>query len=70
MTTAKDAFRQAAELDDGSYPKSWIPEPGDFIIGTLDHYDTGTSRFGTRTIAVIRDEGSGELRGIWLMAKC
>ena len=68
MTTAKDPFRQAAELDDGSYPKSWIAEPGDFIVGTLDHYDTGTSHFGTRTIAVIRDEDSDELRSVWLMA--
>ncbi len=68
MTTTKDAFRQAAENDDGSYPKSWIPEPGDFIVGTLDHYDTGTSHFGARTIAVIRDEDSDELRSVWLMA--
>ena len=68
MTTTKDAFRQAAEFDDGSYPKSWIPEPRDFIVGTLDHYDTGASRFGTRNIAVIRDEESGELRSVWLMA--
>ena len=69
MPNPNDAFRQAAESDDGSYPESWIPEPGNFIVGTLDHYDTATSRFGTRTIAVIRDEDSGELRGIWLMAK-
>jgi hypothetical protein len=62
-----DNFRDDVEGADGTYPESWIPDPGDKLIGTLDHYDKATTAYGEADIAVIKDEDTGVLRSFWLL---
>lgn len=70
MTNPKDAFRQAAEQDSGSYPEAWIPDVGDLLIGKVTEYSEGSTRkYGTHHIATVRDEDGGKLRAVWLLHK-
>ena len=70
MTNPKDAFRQAAEQDTGSYPEAWIPEVGDLLIGEILEYSEGSTRqYGSYNIVTVRDEDSGKPRAVWLMHK-
>ncbi len=69
MTNPRDAFQQAAEQDDRTYPEAWIPDVGDLLIGEVVEYSEGSTRQGTYNIAVIRDEESGKPHAVWLMHK-
>jgi hypothetical protein len=60
-------LRTELDQDDGAIPSSWIPKVGDTLVGELVRYDRGTTPFGSKVIAVIADEESGELRGFWLL---
>lgn len=69
MTNPKDAFRQAAEQDTGSYPEAWIPKVGDLLIGEVTEYSEGSTKHGSYNIVTVRDEDSGKPRAVWLMHK-
>lgn len=61
----------AAELDadDGEFPESWKPRPGDKVVGVVKNYTTGETKFGPRPICVIEtlnDQGVPYLLSIWL----
>jgi len=65
----RDDFEQRFEEDDGAFPESWRPRPGDKCIGRLVRYTRGESKFGPRTIAVLEcsnDEGKTYLLSMWL----
>lgn len=62
-----DPFRRELEDFDGEYSESWIPKPGDVLVGELLRYTTGTTEYGQCPIAVIRDEDGGEERSVWLL---
>jgi hypothetical protein len=66
-------LQQELEADNGVFPESWKPKPGDSIVGTLLRYDTGPTSWGDRRIAVLKieaNESHGEyLCGVWLSHK-
>jgi hypothetical protein len=62
-----DNFRDDVEGADGKYPESWIPDPGDTLIGTLIRYDKATTAYGEADIAVIEEEITKILRSFWLL---
>jgi hypothetical protein len=65
MTTDRD-LRIELEREDGTYPESWRPQPGDILVGTIEKYDRASTSYGTYNIAVLRDE-QGALHSVWLM---
>jgi len=73
MTTGPNGGRRGRDLrselnqDDGALPTSWIPKIGDTLVGQLVRYDRGTTAYGVKTIAVVVDEETGELRGFWIL---
>ena len=69
MTNPNDAFRQAAESDDGTYPEAWIPDVGDLLIGEITDYSEGSTKHGTYKIVVIHDEDGDKPRAVWLVHK-
>lgn len=69
MPNQRDAFRQAAESDTGTYPEAWIPDVGDLLVGDVTDYSEGSTRHGTYHIVTVRDEVSGKPRAVWLMHK-
>ena len=40
---------------------------GDLLVGELVRYDTGYTPYGPSHIAVLCEEDTGELRGVWLI---
>ena len=59
-------LRRELEADDGTYPETWKPLPGDILAGTLVRYEKVNSQSGPATVAVINDENSGRLFSVWL----
>lgn len=62
-----DPFRSSLEEWDGEYPESWIPQPGEILVGQLVRYDRGQTTYGDCQIAVVLDEDTGEERSVWLL---
>ena len=65
----EDEFERELDEDDGSFPESWKPHPGDKIVGIVKRYDQAESKFGLRWVCVIeaRNEmGERYLCGVWL----
>jgi hypothetical protein len=65
----RDDFERRFEEDDGVFPESWRPRPGDKCIGRLVRYTRGEGKFGPRTITVLQcsnDEGKPYLLSVWL----
>ena len=60
-------LRDELKKEDGTYPTSWRPRPGDIITGRVIKYTSATGNFGPVTICVLDEEESGERRSIWLM---
>ena len=58
-----------AELEDfdGTYPKSWLPKPGDIIVGRILRYTSGRTDYGKYPIAVVEDAKTKQPRSVWLM---
>ena len=56
------------ELEDwrDEQPRVWRCEPGDVLVGELVRYTRGEGTYGPAWIAQVREEGSGELRSVWL----
>ena len=47
-------------------PRAWKPGVGDTLIGELVRYSRGEGKYGPAHIAIVREDGSGELRACWL----
>jgi hypothetical protein len=65
----RDDFERRFEEDDGVFPESWLPRPGDKCIGRVVRYTRGETKFGPRTIAVLEcsnGEGKQYLLSVWL----
>lgn len=67
QTDRRRDLRAKLEKDSGELPKSWIPKVGDLLCGELVRYDSGHTPYGRAVIAVVRDEDTEELRGVWLI---
>jgi len=46
--------------------RAWKPEPGEVLVGELLAYRQGQGAYGPAWVAHVREEGSGELRAVWL----
>ena len=62
----RDLRRELDEFD-GQYPESWVPQPGDLIVGGVLRYEIGRTPYGTNPIVVLRDEENDEERAVWLL---
>ena len=60
-----DAFRDSVKDDDGEFPESWSPNPGDMIVGLVDGYETNVGRYSS-TVCRIRSEDDGKLYSVWI----
>lgn len=67
MVTGQDDFRNELDNFDGEYPESWIPKPGDMLVGKLARYSSGHTSYGEQLIAVIEDDETQTPRSVWLM---
>lgn len=65
-----DTFRDELDNFDGEFPKPWIPEPGDILVGVVKGFDAGPAgEYGTRPILIIQDEDSGTEVSVWLLSQ-
>jgi len=66
-------LQRELDADNGVYPESWKPKPGDSITGVVVRYAKGPTPYGERWIVVLRvapTETHGEyLAGVWLSHK-
>jgi len=69
MNTPRDDFERSLAKEDGTFPESWMSQPGDWISGVVVRYQRGETKFGSCWIAVLEcrnDEGQPYHLGIWL----
>lgn len=52
------------ECREVEWAQAWDPDPRDMLIGTLEGYDEGDTKYGTVSVARIR-EANGGLRALW-----
>ncbi len=62
-----DAFRQAAEDDDGSYAEPVKLAVNEILFGVLEDWDKRSTTYGKYDVALVRDEDTDELRALWVM---
>jgi hypothetical protein len=53
MNTPRDEFERSLAEEDGTYPESWRPQPGDWISGVVVRYQHGETKFGPYSICVL-----------------
>ena len=58
-------LRGELQRDDGSYPESWKPSPGDMVVGTVTGYSSAMGNYGKVVICTIEEETLGRL-AIWI----
>ncbi len=51
---------------DPELPRSWRPQPGNVLVGTVRRYDRAQSVYGPRWICVLQEDESGDSVGVWL----
>lgn len=52
------------ERREKEWAQPWEPDPRDMLIGTLEGYDEGDTKYGAVPVAHIRDE-NGVLNALW-----
>ena len=57
-----------ARLDswDEQRPRAWKPDVGGTLMGEVVRYSQGQGKYGPAHIAIVREDGSAELRAVWL----
>jgi hypothetical protein len=48
------------------YPPAWIPKPEDILVGFLESYDIGYTRYGEVRTVMVAEENTGDKWSIWL----
>jgi hypothetical protein len=66
MSDETDDFRDEVENASLDHPDPWDPDPGDYLIATVDHYDRAQTNFGKNYVCNAVNEDTGELVAVWL----
>jgi hypothetical protein len=56
----------AKELELSGYPPAWLPQAGEILVGTIEGYDTGKTKWGPYRTCIIQNELTGAKVSIWL----